>query len=186
MVENVDGNIVAYIIALGGILTTLITVISTAIRTGRETDANIKAKKKQTDKDIESQAIEDELKKVELNKKLIDVYDKIIEELNERFELFRKETLEKAEQIKMDYCVEKEAVEKELEAIKVMQKKLSKDKKVLQEAGMLLIKSVEKSLVLRDKLVNEGDVSVCSACHSADAELLRTLEEIKSLFQNGH
>ena len=184
MVNDISiGDIVAYVIALFGILSTLITVISTAIRTGRETEANIAANKKKVEKEIKTQAIEDELKKVELNDKLIGVYDKIIEELNEKLDDLRKETLEKAIKIEQEAEKERIARDKELEVIRKAQNKLSKDKKVLQEAGLLLIKAVDDSLILRDKILNEGDPSFCNACHLADIELLNTLKEIKVLFE---
>lgn len=179
------GDIVAYIIAFLGITSTLITVISTAIRASRETEANIDVNKKKVEKELKTQEIEDELKKVELNEKLIGVYDKIIEELNEKLESLRIETLEKAKKIEEDFKKEREAMDKEIEKIRKAQIKLSKDKKVLQEAGLLLIRAVDESITLRDSIINNGNGSdvVCTACRAADIQLLNTLKEIKFLFE---
>jgi hypothetical protein len=178
------GDLIAYIIALSGIISTLVTVISTAVRSGRETEANIAANKKKIEKELKSQEIEDELKKVELNDKLIAVYDKIIEELNEKLESLRKETLEKAAILQENVEKERISRDKEIDNIRKTQIKLAEDKKVLKEAGLLLIKAVEESLTLRDNLLsNNIDVNVCNACRMADVELLNTLKEIKTLFE---
>jgi len=185
--ENVlnIGDIVAYALAIGGLVTTLITVISTATRAGRETQNNIHISKQKASEDIETQKLDNNVKKIELNEKLKRFYDDLIDDMNLKFDVLEKETEAKAIKVKAETETKERKMELELETIRIEQILIANEKNTLREAGLLLIKAVEKSLQLRDIQVAQGDMSICNACQKADQELLETLKEIKSLFQNG-
>jgi len=52
-----------------------------------------------------------------------------------------------------------------------------------KQAGLLLIKSTEAGLHIRNELIS--GYPNCLACNKADDELLKTLKEIKIIFLNG-
>jgi len=176
--NNVD-DIVKFIgiaVTLLGVIGTLITVISTAIRSGRESDAKIKndsiAAKAATDKS-----------KIELAEKTQEIYEKLLADMEEKFECIDVEfdEIKKAHRLATNDLGKKVA---ELEKATKELEKVTKENKMLRNAGLLLIRAIDESLQIRQAQGMEGAYN-CGACLAADSALLKTLTEVKVLFENG-
>lgn len=167
---SIAEKIVAIVMILGSAIGTLYTAISTSKRAKQELAAKIKKEEAELESDLEAEKIEKEVRKVELASQLKAFYDSIIEEMNEKSRQAEKEiqTLREA--------VQRHA--KELEAVKIELSKVKKEKETLRDAGLLLIRAIEESIVSRDP--------DCLDPVHVNTDVLKTLNEVKILFENGN
>lgn len=166
---SIAEKIVAMIMILGGVVGSLVTAIGTARRAKKESEAKIEHDKAELASELEAEEIEKELRKIELADQLKTFYDKMIKEMNERSKA------SEAEIQKLRDEVAKNA--EELETVKRELKKVRKEKETLRDAGILLIRAIEESLVNRDP--------DCSDPVQVNSNVLDTLNEVKILFENG-
>lgn len=167
---NIAEKIVAIVIILGSAIGTLYTAISTSKIAKQKLAAKIKKEEAELESDLEAEKIEKEVRKVELASQLKAFYDSVIEEMNERSQQSEKEiqTLREA--------VQRHA--KELEAVKIELSKVKKEKETLRDAGLLLIRAIEESIISRDP--------DCLDPVHVNTDVLKTLNEVKILFENGN
>lgn len=161
--ENGTDNIVSYILLIAGAMGTLLTTIYGIIRANKE-----QSTKSELDK--ANQAILAEEKKVEITDKITAVYDRIIDEMNEKFD-------------ERDKKIRK--LEEDLEIAIKLNRSYEKKIYTLQRAGMTLINAFETAFKTREKRLIE-DPERCAECNKADEAVLEILKEYKVLFQNGN
>lgn len=155
-------NVISYILLIAGAAGTLLTTVYSTIRANKEQQAK-------NDLDKSNQKILEEQKKIETTDKLTALYDRIIDEMNEKFNGLEQEI----KQLKLDLS----------EAIK-LNRKYEKKIHTLQQAGITLINAFEQAFKTREKRLIE-DPERCADCNKADSEVLDVLNEYKVLFQSG-
>lgn len=161
--ENSTDNVISYILLIAGAAGTLLTTIYSIIRANKE-------QKAKSDLDKSNQKMLEEQKKIETTDKLTALYDRIIDEMNEKFNGLEQEI----KQLKLDLS----------EAIK-LNKSYEKKIHTLQRAGMTLINAFEQAFKTREKRLVENPER-CADCNRADIAILDILNEYKILFQNGN
>lgn len=175
---NVDDivKIAGIAITLLGVIGTLITVISTAIRSQKESDAKIN-----NDQKVANAAADKA--KVDLAEKTQEIYEKLLADMEEKFKCVDTELdgIKEAHKIVTDELGRKVA---DLEKATNEINKITKENKMLRNAGLLLIRAIDESLQIR-QTQGIADAYNCGACLTADSVLLKTLTEVKVLFENG-
>lgn len=96
-------------------------------------------------------------KALEATKAMQDLYDEFVADTNEKFSIMAAE-IRKLEQV-------------------------TRERNVFKEAGIRLIHAIEEGLEMRSTA--SAEVNNCIACTIADKALLKTLNEVKTLFENG-
>jgi septal ring factor EnvC (AmiA/AmiB activator) len=154
-------NIISYVLLFMGAAGTLITTINGIIRGNKKQDH---------DQDIEDkkQKLEEEERKADINSKITAMYNRIIDELEEKF----RTTEEEIKQLRTD-------LDKALKLNTAYEKKIYN----LQTAGMTLINAFEQAFKTREKRLSQYP-DACAECNKADEAVLHILNEYKVLFQN--
>ena len=144
-------NLLSYILLLLGAIGTFATTISGIIRANRESKLKSAAQK------------------VDTTDKLTALYDRIIDEMNEKFEQFEKEIAD---------------LKKALEIEKKKSSKYETKIHSLQRAGNILINAFEQAFKTREKMADGS--KYCDDCKIDDAAVLKVLNEYRVLFQEGN
>lgn len=166
---DVIGRIVNIIIVLGGAFTAILAAVITAKKTIRETDAKIRLEDETLKIAKKELDLKEDREKTDLTDRLQLLYEKMTSDFDKKFCSMQVEL----DQMKKAYDLLKEELEKS-----------QNREKMKTKAGVLLIKAIEKSLELRKE--HSNDPTVCQACVISDQELMKTLDEVRILFQNGY
>jgi len=173
---SVAEKIVAMLMILGSIVGTLVTAIGTARRAKEESRAKIEKEKQELKSHLEAKEIEKEVKKVELANQLRAFYDKLLEEMDEKY----RSSEDEIAKLRISLKTVQEGINKnseELEGVKKELSKVKKEKETLRDAGLLLIRAIEESIISRDP--------DCLDPVHVNTNVLKTLNEVKTLFENG-
>lgn len=174
-------KIVAILMILGGVIGTLVTAISTAHRAKLEVDAKIKKDKeelaariKKEDaelrSDLEAEEVAIEIRRVELAEQMRLFYDRIIKEMDAKY-CSSQEEISGLKQSIITIKIEMEKQTQDLEALRKELRKVKSEKETLREAGILLIRAIEESMLINGAQSNG---------------VLKTLNEVRALFENGN
>lgn len=160
---------------IGGLITTIVVAKTGLISTKTKASTDIStvqiAKKKA---DAES-----EKNKVDMLATMEDLYTKLTEEMNKKFSEMQKELDDSEERHKKEL----EDFKSRIGTAEKMLDQVIKERNTLRDAGLMLIKAIEKGMSLRAQL--SVGLANCNACTISDEELLKTLKEVKILFENG-
>lgn len=172
-------DIIATIERLGGFLILLlgaIGVLYTAITTGRKGMLEASAK---SAKDKQEGAVAKKKADIEAAQAVQTLYDNLVEDMNDRFQSMGAEMDTLSEKYKKDI---KELQERQSETDCRLQT-VTQERNTFKEAGLRLIHAIEEGLELRAGV--SADLNNCKACTLSDQALLKTLQEVKALFENG-
>lgn len=161
-------DIIAAIERLGGFFVLLLGALGalyTAISVGRK--AMIEATSK-ADNEKGLLEINKKQKALDATKAMQDLYNEFVEDMNEKFKVMTDEVHNLRNRQSETDC--------KLEQV-------TKERNIFKEAGIRLIRAIEEGLELRSAV--SAEVNNCKACTIADKALLKTLNEVKILFENG-
>lgn len=185
-IERIVAFVILAITAIGGLITSVTTARKTMLETKTKASVDVSTVQLAKDKSdheiaVAKEKADREAKQAELD--IIDrtekIYTKMAEDVEKKLIAMQKEI----DDNKLDH-------EKEMGKIRIAQDKTSEElKKVSSErdrykaAAMKLIHATEEGINLRAKM--SIDLNNCNACTIADQALLKALQEIKTLFENG-
>lgn len=161
-------DIIATVERLGGFLVLLLGAVGalyTAISVGRKAliEAESKAQTDRTNLEITQKT-----RPLEATKAMQELYDQFVEDMDEKFKIMNGELGKLREQQK--------DTESKLRLV-------TGERNLFKEAGLRLISAIEEGLTIRSRISVE--LNNCSVCSVADAALLKTLTEVKNLFEIG-